>query len=117
LPAGAVLALPLLFAAGMSLLDTADGAFMSHAYGWAFASPVRKLYYNITVTALSVTVAFGIGGAELVQLVARAAWFDLNTLGFAVVALFVLTWASSAVIWKARRIEERWTVKPSAGDA
>jgi high-affinity nickel-transport protein len=115
LPPGAVLALPVLFAAGMSLLDTADGAFMSHAYGWAFASPVRELYYNITVTALSVTVALGIGGVELVQLVARAAWLDLNTLGFAVVALFVLTWASSAVIWKARRIEERWTATP--GDA
>ncbi len=64
MPFAAVLSLPLLFAAGMSLLDTADGAFMSHAYSWAFSSPVRKVYYNITVTALSVTVALGIGGAR-----------------------------------------------------
>jgi high-affinity nickel-transport protein len=110
MPFAAVLALPLLFAAGMSLLDTADGAFMSHAYGWAFSSPVRKVYYNITVTALSVTVALGIGGAELLQVVARAAWFDLNELGYVVVALFVLTWAVSAIVWKTRRIEERWAL-------
>lgn len=110
MPFAAVLALPLLFAAGMSLLDTADGAFMSHAYGWAFSSPVRKVYYNITVTALSVTVALGIGGVEVVQLVARAAWLDLNQLGYVVVALFVLTWAASAIVWKTRRIEERWAL-------
>jgi nickel/cobalt transporter (NiCoT) family protein len=111
LPFPAVIALPLLFAAGMSLLDTADGAFMSHAYGWAFSNPVRKVYYNITVTALSVTVALGIGGIELLQLVAHSTWLDLNTSGYAVVGLFVLTWAASAVIWKTRRIEERWLVR------
>jgi high-affinity nickel-transport protein len=108
MPFAAVLALPLLFAAGMSLLDTADGAFMTHAYGWAFSSPVRKVYYNITVTTLSVTVALGIGGAELLQLVVRAAWLDVNRLGYAIVGLFFLTWAVSAVVWRARRIEERW---------
>jgi nickel/cobalt transporter (NiCoT) family protein len=107
-----VLALPLLFAAGMSLLDTADGAFMSHAYGWAFSNPVRKVYYNITVTALSVTVALGVGGAELLQLVVRAAWLDVNTLGYAIVGLFFVTWAGSAIVWRARRIEERWTAAP-----
>jgi nickel/cobalt transporter (NiCoT) family protein len=107
-PLGAVLALPLLFAAGMSLLDTADGAFMVHAYGWAFANPVRKVYYNITVTALSVTVALGIGGAELLQLIVHAAWLDVNRLGYAIVGLFFLTWAVSAVVWRTRRIEERW---------
>ena len=53
----AVISLPIIFAAGMSLMDTADGAFMSHAYGWAFSNPVRKVYYNITVTSLSVAVA------------------------------------------------------------
>jgi high-affinity nickel-transport protein len=111
LPLPAVIALPLLFAAGMSLLDTADGAFMSQAYGWAFSNPVRKVYYNITVTALSVTVALGIGGIELLQLVAHSTWLDLNTSGYAVVGLFVLTWAASAVIWKTRRIEERWLVR------
>jgi nickel/cobalt transporter (NiCoT) family protein len=109
LPLPAVLALPLLFAAGMSLLDTADGAFMSHAYGWAFSNPVRKVYYNITVTTLSVIVALGIGGVELLQVVARSTWFDVNTLGYLIVTLFVLTWATSAVVWKTRRIEERWS--------
>jgi nickel/cobalt transporter (NiCoT) family protein len=113
MPVAAVLALPLLFAAGMSLLDTADGAFMAHAYGWAFSSPVRKVYYNITVTTLSVTVALGIGGTELLQVVARAAWVDVNTLGYAIVAIFVLTWGASAVVWKTRRIEERWAPEPS----
>jgi high-affinity nickel-transport protein len=104
----AILSLPLLFAAGMSLMDTADGAFMAHAYGWAFASPVRKVYYNLTVTTLSVTVALGIGAIEVLQVAARNTWLDFNTLGYAMVALFVLTWAVSAVIWKTRRIEERW---------
>jgi high-affinity nickel-transport protein len=104
----ATLSLPLLFAAGMSLMDTADGAFMAHAYGWAFSSPVRKVYYNLTVTTLSVTVALGIGGIELLQVAARNTWLDFNTLGYGMVALFVLTWAVSAVIWKTRQIEERW---------
>jgi nickel/cobalt transporter (NiCoT) family protein len=104
----AMLSLPLLFAAGMSLMDTADGAFMAHAYGWAFSSPVRKVYYNLTVTTLSVTVALGIGAIELLQVAARNTWLDFNTLGYGMVALFVLTWAVSALIWKTRRIEERW---------
>jgi high-affinity nickel-transport protein len=110
MPFAAVLALPLVFAAGMALLDTADGAFMSHAYGWAFSSPVRKLYYNITVTALSVTVALGVGGIELLQVVARGAWVDLSTLGYVVFTLFVATWVAAALVWKARRIEERWAL-------
>src|SRR5713226_5315505 len=105
----AVLSLPLLFAAGMSLMDTADGAFMAHAYGWAFSSPVRKVYYNLTVTTLSVTVALGIGLIELLQVAARSTWLDFNALGYGMVALFVLTWTVSAVIWKTRRIEERWS--------
>jgi high-affinity nickel-transport protein len=104
----AILSLPLLFAAGMSLMDTADGAFMAHAYGWAFSSPVRKVYYNLTVTTLSVAVALGVGAIELLQVAARNTWLDFNTLGYGMVALFVLTWAVSAVIWKTRHIEERW---------
>ena len=117
LPFYAILCLPILFAAGMSLLDTADGAFMSHAYGWAFSNPVRKVYYNITVTALSVTVALGIGGAELLQLVVRAAWLDVNRLGYAIVGLFFLTWGVSAVVWRTRRIEERWGYLDNHGRA
>jgi high-affinity nickel-transport protein len=108
-PLLAVLSLPLLFAAGMSLMDTADGAFMAYAYGWAFSNPVRKVYYNLTVTALSVAVALGIGGVELLQVAARASWVDFNTLGYGIVGLFVLTWFASAVVWKTRRIEERWS--------
>jgi high-affinity nickel-transport protein len=115
----AVLSLPLLFAAGMSLMDTADGAFMSQAYGWAFSNPIRKVYYNITVTSLSVTVALLIGTIELLQVLSTKlaltsgfwAWLndlDFGTLGYGIVGLFVLTWGVSAGIWKVRRIEERW---------
>jgi high-affinity nickel-transport protein len=103
----------------MSLLDTADGAFMSHAYGWAFSSPVRKIYYNITVTSLSVAVALLIGTIELLQVLSARlsldsgfwTWLqdlDFGKLGYFVVGLFVLTWAVSAGVWKLRRIEERW---------
>ena len=116
----AVISLPLIFAAGMSLMDTADGAFMSHAYGWAFSSPVRKVYYNITVTSLSVAVALVIGTVELLQVAATKlqlesgfwtwlAELDFGQLGYGIVALFVLTWAVSVAVWKTRRIEERWT--------
>jgi high-affinity nickel-transport protein len=104
----AVLSLPLLFAAGMSLMDTADGAFMSQAYGWAFSSPVRKIYYNITVTSLSVAVALIVGSIELLQVLGVMTSVDFQLLGYAIVALFVLTWAGSVAIWKGRRIEERW---------
>ena len=110
-PAPAVLSLPILFAAGMSLLDTADGAFMAHAYGWAFSNPVRKVYYNLTVTSLSVVVALGIGSVELLQALVRWSWLralDFGALGYGMAALFVVTWLGSAVIWKARRVEERW---------
>ena len=116
----AVISLPLLFAAGMSLMDTADGAFMSQAYGWAFSNPVRKVYYNLTVTTLSVTVALLIGTVELLQVAAGrlaldgAFWrfladLDFGRLGYVIVALFVLTWAGSLALWKARRIVERWS--------
>src|SRR6266516_3115264 len=104
--------LGVLFAAGMSLMDTAGGAFMSHAYGWAFSNPVRKVFYNITVTSLSVTVALVIGTFELLQVLSVSPWIDrlsFGTLGYGVVGLFVLTWAVSYGIWKVRRIEERWT--------
>jgi high-affinity nickel-transport protein len=118
-PVLAVLSLPLLFAAGMSLMDTADGAFMSQAYGWAFSNPVRKVYYNITVTSLSVTVALLIGTIELLQVAATKLslesgfWafltgLDFGRLGYGIVGLFVLTWVVSLAVWKLRRIEERW---------
>jgi high-affinity nickel-transport protein len=115
----AVISLPIVFAAGMSLMDTADGAFMSHAYGWAFSKPIRKVYYNITVTSLSVAVAWLVGTIELLQVLAEKlslhgtfwsllASLDLNHLGYAVLGLFVATWLLSLTIWKTRRLEERW---------
>jgi high-affinity nickel-transport protein len=121
IPGPAIIALPILFAAGMSLMDTADGVFMSKAYGWAFSTPARKIYYNITVTALSVFVALLIGTIELAQVVAVKlglsggfwGWLeglDLGTLGYAIVALFVVVWVVAVVIWKRGRIEQRWQV-------
>ncbi len=119
LPWYAILCLPILFAAGMSLMDTIDGSFMNFAYGWAFSQPVRKVFYNITITGLSVAIAFLIGTIELGGLTASQLnlsgpfwnWFekiDLNMLGFAIVALFVLTWAIALAVWRFGHIEERW---------
>jgi high-affinity nickel-transport protein len=116
----AVLSLPILFAAGMCLMDTADGAFMSHAYNWAFSNPIRKIYYNITITSLSVSIALAIGTIELLQVFSTklslnsSFWNHLNnlnlgTIGYLVVCLFIATWATSVLIWKTRRIEARWT--------
>ena len=116
----AVVSLPLLFAAGMSLMDTADGAFMTHAYGWAFSNPVRKVFYNITVTSLSVAVALIVGTVELLQVLNVSSWLnnlDFGTLGYGIVGLFVLTWAVSYGVWKVRRIEQRWTAYAVRGDA
>ena len=104
----AVLSLPILFAAGMSLMDTADGAFMSQAYGWAFSNPVRKVYYNITITTLSVGVALVVGTIELLQVVGQFQGLDFGHIGYGIVAAFVLTWALSVGVWKKARIEERW---------
>jgi nickel/cobalt transporter (NiCoT) family protein len=115
----AIVSLPLIFAAGMSLMDTADGAFMSQAYGWAFSNPVRKVYYNITVTSLSVAVALVIGMIELLQVTAAKLsleggfWsfldsLDFGQIGYVVVGMFVATWAFSVIVWKTRRIEARW---------
>jgi nickel/cobalt transporter (NiCoT) family protein len=120
LPFGAVVALPLIFAAGMSLMDTADGAFMSKAYSWAFASPIRKVFYNLTVTSLSVFVALFVGVVELAQILIHLldlrgplfgaiAGFDfIGKAGYYIVAAFVLTWAAALLIYRVRRIDERW---------
>ena len=105
----AVVSLPLLFAAGMSLMDTVDGAFMSHAYGWAFSNPVRKIFYNISVTSLSVAVALVIGTIELLQVWGWLGGLDFALVGYDVVGLFALTWALSFAVWKVRRIEQRWS--------
>jgi high-affinity nickel-transport protein len=125
LPWWGILTLPILFAAGMSLLDTIDGSFMNFAYGWAFSKPIRKIYYNITVTALSVAVALLIGGIELISILtqklditsgvlAEIGSVDLNSVGYWIVALFVLTWAVALAVWRFARIEQRWESKIGA---
>jgi high-affinity nickel-transport protein len=121
LPFYAIVCLPILFAAGMSLFDTIDGAFMNFAYGWAFSKPVRKIFYNITITGLSVAVALLIGTIELLSVLADklslsgGVWdlvanLDLNLVGYAIVGLFVATWAIALAVWRFGHIEERWSV-------
>src|SRR5579875_1708816 len=121
LPWYAILCLPILFAAGMSLMDSIDGSFMNFAYGWAFSKPVRKVFYNITITGLSVMIAVVIGTIELGGLLASELdlsgsfwnWFeniDINFLGFVIVGMFVATWAIALSVWRFGRIEERWSV-------
>ncbi|MBO3747257.1 HoxN/HupN/NixA family nickel/cobalt transporter [Streptosporangiaceae bacterium NEAU-GS5] len=121
LPWYAILCLPVIFAAGMSLFDTIDGTFMNFAYGWAFSNPVRKVFYNIALTGLSVVFAFTIGGAELLSVAADrfsltgGFWdwitsIDLNVAGFAITGLFVVAWAGAIAYWKLGRVEERWSV-------
>ena len=120
LPWYAILCLPILFAAGMSLMDSIDGSFMNFAYGWAFSNPVRKVFYNLTITGLSVAVALVIGTIELGGLVASQLglsgpiWnqfenVDLNLVGFAIAGIFVATWALALMVWRFGRIEERWS--------
>jgi high-affinity nickel-transport protein len=119
LPFWALLSLPILFAAGMCLLDTIDGSFMNFAYGWAFSKPVRKVYYNIAITGLSVAVAFFIGTLELCQVLAGqlhlhgglwavANGFDINTAGFWIVGTFVAVWLAAVAIWRWGDVEARW---------
>jgi len=119
LPFYAILSLPILFAAGMCLFDTADGCFMNFAYDWAFARPIRKVYYNLTITGLSVFVAFFIGTVEILSLISQeyrlggGFWsfmgnFDINKAGFVIVGVFVVTWAVALAIWHFGKIEQRW---------
>ena len=120
LPWYAILVLPVLFAAGMSLFDTADGVLMTRAYGWAFLKPVRKVFYNLTITVLSVTIALVIGALVLVGLLVERlsidsgpllwlAALDLEFVGVAIVGLFVITWALAVAVWRFGRIEEKWS--------
>jgi high-affinity nickel-transport protein len=122
LPFYAVLVLPILFAAGMCLADSVDGVFMNAAYGWAFAKPVRKVFYNITITAISVVVAVIIGTIELLGVladqakistgpIAAIAGINLDYAGYGIVALFLLSWLAAALVWRLGRIEERWSAR------
>ncbi|WP_425800457.1 HoxN/HupN/NixA family nickel/cobalt transporter [Desulfitobacterium sp. Sab5] len=116
IPITLVICLPILFAAGMSLLDTADGIFMSTAYNWASITPLRKTYYNLSVTGISVVAALGIGFIELTQVFApkfglnSGIWgwmqnIDIGSIGYLMVTLFILLWGLSFIIWKFLRLE------------
>lgn len=113
IPIGGALSLPILFAAGMSAMDTTDGVLMTKAYNWAFVNPLRRIFYNLTTTSLSIAVALVIGSVELLQVLATAlklhghghgfdfiASFDFSTLGYWVVGMFLLAWIASMTIWK-----------------
>ena len=117
LPIGLILLLPALFAAGMSLVDTTDGILMLGAYGWAYVKPIRKLYYNLNITLISVLIAFLIGGLEVLSIVAQAfglrggAWntvgsLDFGLMGFGIIAIFVVSWSVSTVIYRRRGYDE-----------
>ena len=125
LPFYAILSLPILFVAGMSLFDTIDGCFMNFAYDWAFARPVRKVYYNLTITGLSVFVAVFVGVVELLGLLAQdthrsgSFWsllenFNINTAGFVIVGVFVVTWGVALAVWHFGKIERKWDAAASA---
>jgi nickel/cobalt transporter (NiCoT) family protein len=126
LPYFAVLALPFLFSGGMMLFDTLDGCFMNFAYGWAFARPVRKVYYNLVITALSIGAAFIIGTIEILGILTTelhlhgAFWntvanFNINVAGFCIAALFVLVWAAALIYWRVGQVETRWSANVAAG--
>ena len=126
LPFYSILILPILFAAGMCLMDTIDGVFMNVAYGWAFMKPVRKVFYNITITAVSVAVALIIGTIELISVIAHQAkitsgpisaiaGIPLDYAGYGIVGLFVLSWIVAISVWRYGHIEEKWSadLRPS----
>ncbi len=126
LPLRSVLIFPVLFTAGMSLIDSTDNILMLGAYGWAYVKPIRKLYYNLTITAVSVVVATGVGGVEVLGLIVgrlhlRGGLWNLidalNThfgaLGYAIIALFALSWIVSIAVYKLRRFDD-FKLEPEA---
>jgi nickel/cobalt transporter (NiCoT) family protein len=129
IPWYAIMCLPVLFTAGMTLMDTTDGLFMNLAYGWAFFNPVRKVYYNLAITGLSVAICFFIGGIEVLGLLPNQIkglshdhgfWgfmyhFNINTAGFVIVGLFILTWLAALLVWRFGHIEEKWSVRRHSG--
>jgi nickel/cobalt transporter (NiCoT) family protein len=131
IPWYAIMALPVLFTAGMTLMDTTDGLFMNLAYGWAFFNPVRKVYYNLAITGLSVAICFFIGGIEALGLLPyeikglsrhHGLWgllynFNINTAGFVIVGLFIATWIAAVLIWRYGHIEQKWGARLQAEDS
>jgi high-affinity nickel-transport protein len=128
MPAYFILLLPLLFVAGMALVDTTDGVAMLGAYGWAYVRPIRKLYYNLNITLLSVLIALGIGGIEVCSVIRSetgitagpfgwAAGVDLGDLGYAIIVAFLAGWLLSVVVYRVRgigRLDEALTHAVSA---
>jgi high-affinity nickel-transport protein len=120
IPFYSIMCLPILFTAGMTLMDTIDGVFMNFAYSWAFFNPVRKVYYNLAITGLSVSICFFIGTVEVLGLLPMelgglhsgfwryVANFNINTAGFVIVGMFVVCWAGAIAFWRFARVEERW---------
>jgi high-affinity nickel-transport protein len=125
IPWQAILSLPILFTAGMTLMDTTDGLFMNMAYGWAFFNPVRKVFYNLAITGLSIAICLFIGGIETLSLVPQdfhnfsqtsGFWgfmynFNINTAGFVIVGMFIVTWVAAVLIWRYGHIEEKWSAR------
>jgi high-affinity nickel-transport protein len=123
LPFYAIICLPILFTAGMCLMDTLDGIFMNFAYSWAFFNPVRKVYYNLAITGLSVSICFFIGTIEVLGLLPveigglhGSFWhfmanFDINKAGFVIVGMFIVTWSAALAFWKFGRVEEKWSAR------
>jgi high-affinity nickel-transport protein len=127
LPWYSIMCLPILFTAGMSLMDTLDGCFMNVAYGWAFFNPVRRVYYNLAITGLSVAICFFIGTVEVLGLLPLELhlhgqfWddmsgFNINTAGFIIVGMFVVTWAGALAIWRFGNVEEKWSARLKSAD-
>jgi nickel/cobalt transporter (NiCoT) family protein len=129
IPWQAIISLPILFTAGMCLADTTDGLFMNMAYGWAFFNPVRKVFYNLAITGLSVVICLFIGGIETLSLIPQdfhnfsqtsGFWgfmynFNINTAGFVIVGMFVVTWIAALLIWRYGHIEEKWSARLQGG--
>ena len=120
IPFYSIMCLPILFTAGMTLMDTVDGIFMNFAYSWAFFNPVRKVYYNLAITGLSVSICFFIGTVEVLGLLPMelgglhggfwryVANFNINKAGFVIVGMFVVCWAGAVAFWRFARVEEKW---------
>lgn len=120
LPWYSIMCLPILFTAGMALMDTIDGCFMNVAYGWAFFNPVRKIYYNLAITGLCVAIGLFIGTVEVLGLLPTelhfhgSSWdfmanFNINTAGFVIVGMFLVTWVGALMVWRYAHIEEKWS--------
>jgi high-affinity nickel-transport protein len=125
IPIWMILVLPFMFTCGMVLVDTTDGLVMRVAYAWAFVNPIRKIYYNLTVTVISVLVALAIGTAELLQVIVSelgltgAFWnllgsLDFETIGFGVIIIFLMSWFVSVAVWKFSKFDDTYSLKPSS---